>query len=952
MFVRTNELSLKTEPPRTLMLLIPPIRKIGDITVYQDDTVWHRFYLLPSLPTVRTDAEGRPIFLLALYHISDQDRAEDSTLPRGGGYMNFDVQFAVSPADTESARSELQQWVDEEYRKRRADPQLAHLPEFASPTPPKVEFADPLLSGGRVTKHTTQSEHLVSARFAEAPASLVSGSTAVFNLDLTTTGASFMKDLMVGPDGAGARDLTPVQVIYDLKMWARAPAVKITVKGHSERIHKTLQKLSETNRDNPCTPREVETYRENGVNSSTLKESGHVEVHVDKGDASVPDEIVESLQEYALDLFDTMIEERFLVPAESQDDALEFDRDDPAMRDADPGWVAVRTGANYSGTSREISEDTDSIGDMNDKVRSVRVRSGHRVTLYQHVNYAGSAKQLSSSISDLGGWWGQHVSSVRVWRPPTTRYKVRETLNQSTMNLEITIDRSQVVEWPLVGQATLQTFFADSDAQAMRRHIVEVIPDDFNTLGVAVQVFVNFQDSPVQAVEVQTEYEAKDSTGERRVTPASFTFRAGALEPKKFDPAVVSGKREYRFRYRVIYDDGSQSPYTEWETTTNRALNVSVVDPGLLQLDVSGATLNWDLLRGVTVALSYADPNDPQANAQKTFELTAVAPSRKWQTRLGKGGGIVTAKPTYFLKDDKVVEGKVHTLDTTETLYVVPPPQLDVLNVSLVPAGAWDGVNQAVVSLEYDAGDGRMFDKTYRFTKVDEMAEWAVLLQDPTRRTFRYKVLVTYKNGDVDQGQWKTESGDQAIAVKVKSAPKLLVNVLANLVDFSRTPAVTASLSYGDERKTLSFTAPGTQTWQVPLIADLGREYAYEVTWHPLDGDPIKSGVKRTADTELFIRKAVISTPGKFDVIVRGFAVDFAATPFVDVTITLAEGGERKTLTLHQEQKNATWSVDIGDRTNRSYQYEVVYNLADGTRVDGPLGESDDPVISVTPHRP
>ena len=65
-------------------------------------------------------------------------------------------------------------------------------------------------------------------------------------LDLTETGAGFMKELFVDSQGTGRIDLTPVQVIYNLKMWARLPPVAITVTGDSERIHQTLQKLSQT----------------------------------------------------------------------------------------------------------------------------------------------------------------------------------------------------------------------------------------------------------------------------------------------------------------------------------------------------------------------------------------------------------------------------------------------------------------------------------------------------------------------------------------------------------------------------------------------------------------------------------------------------------------------------------------------------------------------------------
>ena len=88
--------------------------------------------------------------------------------------------------------------------------------------------------------------------------------------------------------------------------------------------------------------------------------------------------------------------------------------------------------------------------------------------------------------------------------------------------------------------------------------------------------------------------------------------------------------------------------------------------------------------------------------------------------------------------------------------------------------------------------------------------------------------------------------------------------------------------------------------------------------------------------------------------IVRGFAVDFAATPFVDVALQWKDGNrdERKTLTLMKEQPNATWSVDIGDRTQRRFTFAITYNLADGTRIEGAHGETDDPVVSVTRYRP
>jgi len=858
------------------MLRIPSFRQGDGFTVYQDDAIWTRFYLVPSLPTIRRDEHGSPVFLLSIVHTSDDARAAAPTTPRGVGFMNFDVQFAVPPEAAQKAKDDLQQWVNDEYARRKADPKNAGVAEYAGATAPQVELADPLLSGGTVSMHTTQSNLLVSGRFAEAPAALVSGSTAVFNVDLTETGASFMRDLFVDQSGAGRVDLTPVQVIYALKMWARLPPVAITVTGDSERIQQTLTKVSQTTRDNVCTPAEVETFRENGINSASLRETGIVDVKIDKGDATVPDDVLKSLQDYALNLFDTMIKERFLVPADPGHDDMSFDG---------PPLAGVAT---------------------------------------------TTAK-------------------------PVSRYKVRETSNTSTMHLQIKVDRSQVVEWPTGGEATLETFFAGASPEEIRRHVVDITADEFNSLGVIVRAMVDFDAQPVQAIEVQTEYSAVDDSGTPHTTPGSFTFRKGEAGPATFDPTIFGGKREYKYRYRAIYDDGSSDEFTGWQTSSSRSLNVSVPDPGKLQLEASAASLNWDVLRSVRVDLTYADSGSRALPLQQSYELTKATPVRKWERQFNTAmRGSIAAKVTYFMSDDKVVEGTTTTIEPTNTLFLVPPPQVDVLNVGLLPAGNWSDVAQVAVSMEYDAGDGRVFDKTFHFTSIDQSAEWTVLLRDPARRTFKYKPLVIYKTGGKDEPDWKTLTGDQAVVIDVKGTPKLRVNVLSNLVDFARTPAVTVTLAYGNEKKTVAFTASGASVWEVPLAADGSREYSYTIAWHAAEGQTVTSGPTRTSDTELFVPRAQLPTIGKLDVMLRGFAVDFTATPFVDVALVWQDGSfeERKTITLGKDQVNAVWSVPIGDRTQRRYHYAITYNLADGTRVPGKEGDTDDPVVSIVRYQP
>ena len=105
----------------------------------------------------------------------------------------------------------------------------------------------------------------------------MSGSTAVFNLDLTENGAGFMKELFVDSSGGGRVDLTPVQVIYNLKMWAHS-------RHHDNRDGAVGAHPADTEKDLPVESRRSlhagggRNVRDTGTNSSTLRETGLVDV--------------------------------------------------------------------------------------------------------------------------------------------------------------------------------------------------------------------------------------------------------------------------------------------------------------------------------------------------------------------------------------------------------------------------------------------------------------------------------------------------------------------------------------------------------------------------------------------------------------------------------------------------------------------------------------------------
>ena len=86
------------------MLMAPSVAEIDGVTVWGDDTYFYKFYLMSAFPRVRLDKNGDPVILMVQYAISPEDRASDPSLPAGGGYLNFDVTFDVTPEEEAAAR--------------------------------------------------------------------------------------------------------------------------------------------------------------------------------------------------------------------------------------------------------------------------------------------------------------------------------------------------------------------------------------------------------------------------------------------------------------------------------------------------------------------------------------------------------------------------------------------------------------------------------------------------------------------------------------------------------------------------------------------------------------------------------------------------------------------------------------------------------------------------------
>jgi len=291
------------------MLTAPSIANVNGVTVWGDDTDFFKFYLTSAHPRVRLNDQGEPIFLLVQYAISDDDRIEDSTLPDGAGYMNFDVTFSISPDEELAAREEMQMRVDAEWNRLRngstAEKNMSGVK--GTTEPPQVEFGSPTYTNGTVNMYAPQSELLVDKQVAQGVPDLMSGNVGVFSMDLTEAGSEFMHQTLT--EGAGS-DLTPIQIGYVLYFWARLPPVDIWVTADSERIYQQTRKFMDGSGTDWCTTYD---FQQTDMNTSLADISGLIDVKIDPGSASVDDEVMQELRQYALDMMQQMIESNFFT---------------------------------------------------------------------------------------------------------------------------------------------------------------------------------------------------------------------------------------------------------------------------------------------------------------------------------------------------------------------------------------------------------------------------------------------------------------------------------------------------------------------------------------------------------------------------------------------------------------------------------------------------------------
>lgn len=836
------------------MLAAPAFQQIEGVTIFRDDTLFYKFYPIAQAPTVRLDKQNKPIFLLVKYAFSDEDRQHDPTLPPGGGYMNFDIQFDVTPEQLTKVRAALQPIVDAEWQRfkvgtaeEQAQPGVAGTTEA-----PRVEIGSPTWTGGSVKLDAPQSTQLVSARVAEGAPSLLAGNIAVFNMDLTPAGASFMQQVLVTPTGTGAGNLTPIQVGYDLKFWARLPPARIHISVDSEKVHEYLHKQMDGRGTDHCTTYD---YENTDIDTMTASATGAITVQIDNA-AGLPEDVVEELRNYSLDLVKQLVEKNFFEDSPSPEDDDEDDQNQPNR----PSRGASDNSKKYL---RQKSENEKVHIDFTLEQRSVvewqihpqstlqtffRNMPASEIAQYvREINLDDDFfKNLDLNVRAFSSFGDNLVSNVEV----QVQYGAGGTAEPKRNTFTFTNDDEQnwkvgMIDGKRGYQYRYRVGYLGREAGPFTEWTDESSPDlnvavpepgritldvlagdvDFANLVESLQVHLAYEDADQGVVR-------EESTVLLGATKLADTYRRLIYKPQTKDLL-------YRTRFKLKSGDVIES--ADWQKHRGPQLLINQAFNDALKVGLVPAGDGWDDITQVLVELHYADAANTYT-VEDTIPFKSRDEFKQWRVFL-KNKLVREFKYRYTVayKNGHLTQTEWQT-ERDDALVSVIVKRIGIKVSILADALDFAACPLTEITCHYNAA-GVQDQETFVFRdKAPQF--WNIDVAEGSPVEFTYQV--THSPAGRNQVVLpETREQDTVVVLPQYQAPragKITVQAFCPAIDTASVSMVALDLKYDDDPNNiheigaLTFMAPGSQSWEVNVKDTSHRQFGYKLTYYKTDG--------------------------------------------------------------------------------------------------------------------
>jgi hypothetical protein len=698
------------------MLQIDKVQQIEGVTVFGDNEAFNVFYPLPQQPRYRLDAQGRPSFGFYKYRYP-VDRPDGK---KGGGYLLFDVEFAVDEATLAKVKQALADQVTAEATRRRIPP-----PEVVIGTFTYTKGASALLyPEGLVTKLIPNGGR----------PSLFGRNVCTFALELPPEGATLFEQAMKGQGGA-------VSVVYDLSFWAKLPAVNITAYFNATKFYSFYQTI-----DTDWNLWSEDSYRETIREQMIQSESERIDI--EWGGVTDP-KVQAQLRDWATKALEDAVERNMI-------EAIAPVPDD--QRKAPDGIEDV---------TRDITST---------KISSVTIRYHEAQTVEWNVAPQGVLPNITS-LKDASGAaikWEEYSHTIDLDDPFFKTLRVNAVVNADFADLPI---HSVEVKLLYKGRPMANLAEGEPDGEVVLNSADDTgkfaayVENDDWKYKYSYQVNYRGESRQFQSPEIETN-EGVLTIGVDDVGILHVDVSAGDLNWNEIDRAAVTLKYEdekngvaaieeqfqltqaaptcriqrvifqpmrnnYKYQVKYYMKAGLEYLGPEIEARSHKLFINDVFD-GRKTVSVRGVGDFASRIQTVFVDLQYTDAANKYTQS-KSQALSAASPFFDWTFPvIDVSAGQVTYKAQIAYKDGTTDE--VPSAVATGSTIVLPPAVAAFLEVQVVTDLVdWTQVRLARVSLSYADPDGGVSaSKDFIFSPANKAnATWKVDLKNKQQDAFR-----------------------------------------------------------------------------------------------------------------------------------------------------------------------------------------------------------------------
>ena len=154
-----------------------------------------------------------------------------------------------------------------------------------------------------------------------------------------------MERTLVNPDGSGGSDLTPIQVRFDLKFWARIPPIRLQVEADTRSLYAALESIEHDYDGHDCSEDDMSHYQsqlEMAVSANLIK------VRFDTGTLDLKEDFVQEIRSTAMELVQDIIKDRFYQKKDEAPPAEGDDKDKFVDEEKDIRYLKIAASVDYT----------------------------------------------------------------------------------------------------------------------------------------------------------------------------------------------------------------------------------------------------------------------------------------------------------------------------------------------------------------------------------------------------------------------------------------------------------------------------------------------------------------------------------------------------------------------------------------------------------------------------